>query len=113
MNKRDEQCNLARERMNELIKDKADLTKKEIAKQIGIQKSSLSQYLNGQNIPGEVNAKKMAEYFNVNYKWLQGDSDASKDDEIIDIINSRLSQLTIVQRQLILDVINNIIASDH
>lgn len=42
------------------------------AERVGIGKSSVSQYVNGTNFPGNIRAGKIAETFSVNPVWVMG-----------------------------------------
>lgn len=44
----------------------------EFAKRVGIGKSSVSQYVNGTNFPGNIRAKQIADAFYVEPMWVMG-----------------------------------------
>ena len=46
--------------------------KQDFAKAVGINKASVTQYTNGANAPGNMNAAKIAKYFHLNPLWVMG-----------------------------------------
>ena len=44
----------------------------ELADKSGVNKASISQYINGTHSPGNISAGKMAKHLNVNPVWLMG-----------------------------------------
>lgn len=52
--------------------DASGMTQQNLADRCGINKSSISQYVNGSNCPGTINAAKISDALNVNPVWLMG-----------------------------------------
>ena len=46
------------------------ITQDELAKQIGVDRTTVSGWLNGSSVPGKSNAHKLAEFFNVDENIL-------------------------------------------
>jgi len=57
------------------LRDEKHVPQEEVAKAVGITKSTLSKYELGKNEPGMMIAKRLADYFNVSFDWLVGYSD--------------------------------------
>lgn len=51
---------------------KNNMKAQELADRTGVNKSSISQYINGTHTPGDLSAIKMAKVLGVHYLWLQG-----------------------------------------
>lgn len=49
-----------------------DMTQQELANLSGINKASISQYINGRNRPNNISAHKMSRYLEVKPEWLMG-----------------------------------------
>lgn len=52
-----------------------NLRQKDLADKTGIQKSTISNYINGKRVPDVVNAYKMSKYLNVAPEYLMGEDD--------------------------------------
>lgn len=50
----------------------ADMSQQEMANRTGINKASISQYVNGKNVPSCMTADKIAQVFDVNPAWVMG-----------------------------------------
>lgn len=61
-----------RDRIIELIETRCGGSQQVFADRANIGKSSVSQYVNGTNTPGNVTAGKIASAFNVNPAWIMG-----------------------------------------
>lgn len=59
-------------RIRDLINEYCDGSQQRFAEKTGLNKGSVSQYVNGKNIPSEGNAAKIAEAFNVDCSWIMG-----------------------------------------
>ena len=57
------------------LRDEKNVSQEEVAKEVGITKSTLSKYELGKNEPGMMVAKRLADYFHVSFDWLVGHSD--------------------------------------
>lgn len=55
--------------------DEQGVTQTELCSQIGLGKSSVSQYLSGKNIPNAIRMGMLADALNVSIGWLSGDID--------------------------------------
>ena len=62
----------ARERIQLLIDEFCNGSQQAFADKSGVHKSSISQYINGKNIPSNLTAIKLCEPFGVNPAWLMG-----------------------------------------
>ena len=67
----------------------ANMKARELADKSGVNKSSISQYVNGTHAPSNINAGKMAKVLGVNPVWLMGydvpmNSDITTDEYYID-----------------------------
>ena len=60
------------ERIKYLIDTYCDGSQNEFARRVGIGKSSVSQYVNGTNFPGNKRAKQIADAFYVEPMWVMG-----------------------------------------
>lgn len=58
----------------------ADMKPQELSDLSGVNKSSISQYVNGSHKPSNVSAGRMADVLNVNPLWLMGFDCPMKDD---------------------------------
>lgn len=58
-------------RLKEALKD-ANLTQQELANKSGVNKSSISQYVNGHNSPSIDTAERLSKVLGVNPLWLMG-----------------------------------------
>lgn len=63
---------LSRERIIYLIDHFCDGNRMEFVRRTGINKSSVSQYVNGTNSPGNITAAKIGSAFNVDPMWVMG-----------------------------------------
>lgn len=62
----------ARQRIRQLIDQYCNGSQQELANKTGVAKASISQYVNGKNIPSNITAKKLCAPFGVNPAWLMG-----------------------------------------
>ena len=62
----------ARQRIKQIIDDMCNGSQQEFANRTGVAKASISQYVNGRNIPSNLTAKKMSAPFGINPAWLMG-----------------------------------------
>jgi len=54
------------------LREEKNLTLRELAEELKIGKSTLSEYENAQKDPSLMNAKKIADYFDESIDWLAG-----------------------------------------
>lgn len=59
-------------RIKQLIDDYCDGSQQRFVEKTGLNKGSVSQYVNGKNIPSASNANKIAEAFDVDPQWIMG-----------------------------------------
>lgn len=52
---------------------KHGINQQTLADESGVSKNSISQYVNGEHVPSNPNAVKMARYFGVDPLWLKGE----------------------------------------
>lgn len=62
----------ARQNITRLITERCDGSQQRFADKSGIGKSSVSQYVNGSNVPGNLTAEKIGRAFDVNPAWVMG-----------------------------------------
>lgn len=62
---------LSARRLREAMEDK-NLTQQELADKSGINKSSISQWINGKNVPGNFSAYDLSQVLDVAPEWLMG-----------------------------------------
>lgn len=62
----------AMERIRYLIDQFCDGSQQQFVDKTQINKASVSQYVNGKNVPSNITAAKIAGIFNVNPAWLMG-----------------------------------------
>ena len=60
-----------KERLSEMMRE-LDLTQADIVRRTGIQKGTLSNYLNGKRIPNQEQLSMLSDPYNVNPAWLMG-----------------------------------------
>lgn len=70
MQTKEDMKRLSRERIKELMEPFE--SQQDFADYCGISKFSLSQYVNGSNSPGNVNAARIANAFGINPLWVMG-----------------------------------------
>lgn len=59
-------------RIKGLIQTKCDGSQKKFADKTGLNVGSVSQYVNGRNVPSNLNAQKIAKAFDVEPEWVMG-----------------------------------------
>lgn len=62
--------NAIRKRIIKIIDDYCDGSQKAFVDRTGLNKGSVSQYVNGKNTPSWDNAKKIASAFNIDINWI-------------------------------------------
>lgn len=62
----------ARQRIKQLIEQYCDGSQQELSNKTGVAKASISQYVNGKNVPSNITAKKLSAPFGINPAWLMG-----------------------------------------
>lgn len=62
----------ARERIQQLIESECGGSQQEFGRRTGITKGSVSQYVNGRNVPSKSTAQKIAAAFSVDPAWVMG-----------------------------------------
>ena len=62
----------SRERINYLIATFCDGSQQRFSEKTKLNKASVSQYVNGKNLPGNITSAKIAQVFNVNPAWVMG-----------------------------------------
>ena len=98
---------------NERLKDlrrKAGLSQSELAKSIGVSKSSINMYERGEREPGLELLEAIADFFNVDMNYLLGKSDVISESSNIDIqFLTLLSSMTEEDKKWLLDLIQSIL----
>ena len=62
----------ARERIISLINEYCGGSQQQLSEKTGIGKASISQYVNGKNVPSNITAKKLCAPFKINPAWIMG-----------------------------------------
>ena len=62
----------SRERIVLLIAEYCDGSQQQLCERTGVSKASISQYVNGRNVPSNLTAKKICEPFGINPAWIMG-----------------------------------------
>lgn len=62
----------AQERIKQIIDSYFNGSQQELAERCNIHKASVSQYVNGKNVPSNLTAKKICDPLGVNPAWLMG-----------------------------------------
>ena len=62
----------SRERIIQLVTDYCNGSQQEFADKVNLNKASVSQYINGKNVPSNMTATKIATTFHVNPEWVMG-----------------------------------------
>ena len=99
---------IIKERLNEALQIRK-MTATELAKKSGINKSSLSRYLSGENIPRSLSIDKLSKALRVNPAWILGydvpmEDGVDTESDISPFSTDFLTKMTDVQQQLILEV---------
>ena len=80
-----------KERLNEALKIRG-MTAAELAQKSGLQKSSVSRYLSGENVPRSLAIGKMAEALSVSPAWLLGYDLTMEGEEIVHVDIEKLTE---------------------
>ncbi len=62
----------AKERIAYIINVYCNGSQQQLSEKTGINKGSISQYVNGRNVPSNITAKKIADCFNIEPAWVMG-----------------------------------------
>lgn len=96
---------------------RANLKPQDLANLSGVKKASISQYVNGSHIPGNINAGKMGIVLNVNPLWLMGFDVAmerknteNKAENDFDILH-KFSLLNERDKKIVSDMIDSMISN--
>lgn len=65
-----ERC--AMERINQIIAEYCDGSQQRFVERTKLNKASVSQYVNGKNVPSNITASRIAKAFNVDPAWIMG-----------------------------------------
>ncbi|MBR3634864.1 MAG: helix-turn-helix transcriptional regulator [Lachnospiraceae bacterium] len=60
------------QRIRKLIEDYCEGSQQRFVEKTGLNKGSVSQYVNGKNVPSLDNANKIASAFNIDSAWIMG-----------------------------------------
>ena len=58
------------QRIKKIIDDYCDGSQQRFVERTGLNKGSVSQYVNGKNVPSTSNAQKIADAFNIDVGWI-------------------------------------------
>lgn len=97
----------------------ANMKQQELADKSGLNKASISQYINGYNSPSNISSGKMAKILNVNPMWLMGFdvsaepktfniSEAENDFELV----GKYSLLGEADRKIVMNLINSLLEKE-
>ena len=81
-------------RLQGLLKE-TKTTRQQLATAIGVSHQSVTQWQSGQTIPEILKFKKIAEYFDVSYDYLLGDSKSKKNENVALVEDLGLSEKAI------------------
>ena len=70
-------------RVRRLIDDYCDGSQKKFVDKTGLNKGSVSQYVNGNNVPSWENAKKIATAFKIDVEWIMAVDTLHHSDDVI------------------------------
>jgi len=107
---------VSRERIIYIINEFCDGNRMELARRADIGKSSISQYVNGTNAPGNITAAKIGAAFGIDPMWIMGfdvpmrkgsAADTSNDDMDLQIMEL-YKNLPEEKKRLVLDLIKNL-----
>lgn len=103
-------------RLRQILQEK-DMKQQELSDKSGVSKASISQYMNGDIIPSNVSAGKMATVLDVNPVWLMGydipremksgAEQAAKDFDFF----QKYSSLTERDKQIVMDLMNSMLSN--
>lgn len=62
----------ARERITALINEYCNGSQQQLSEKTGVNKASISQYVNGKNVPSSLTAKRLCLPFRISPAWLMG-----------------------------------------
>ena len=62
----------SRQRIKQIIDEYCNGSQQEFSSRTGVAKASISQYVNGKNVPSNLTAKKLCSPFGINPAWLMG-----------------------------------------
>lgn len=113
---KNETTKITSKRLKEVL-DEFDMKPQELADKTGINKSSISQYVNGSHAPSNITAGKMAEVFKVNPVWLMGFDVEKRKEYSEESANSdydlskKMSQLSSRDKEIVLNMIDFMIST--
>ena len=96
------------------LRQREGLSQAELADRLGITKSAVSMYENGNRMPSYEMEERIADYFNVGIDFLRGNS--SNDDDLdpqTREIAKRVSRLNAYQKHLVEMMVNEMAGDPH
>lgn len=102
----------------QLALSNANIKSQELADRSGVGKASISQYVNGSHVPGNISAEKIGKILNVNPLWLMGfdvtmerkdtPAQAEKDFDIL----YKFSMLSSRDKKIVSDMIDSMLSKE-
>lgn len=102
-------ANISKTRIRQLINERCGGSQQTFADLVGINKASVSQYVNGRNAPTNITAKKIADVFNVSPAWIMGFNVPKYE---TNTTAEKLEALTPGQREVVEMLIDALLKSD-
>ena len=103
----------------QLALSNANMKPQELANLSGVKKASISQYVNGSHVPGNINAGKMGAVLNVNPLWLMGfdapmerKNNSTKAEKDFDILY-KFSMLNERDKKIVSDMIDSMLSGQE
>ena len=94
----------AQERIKKMIAERCGGSQQVFADLVGINKASVSQYVNGRNVPTNLTAEKIGKAFSVNPAWVMGfdvPEIVTEKDPRVEQIARKLGRLTASQLDVV------------
>lgn len=87
-----------------LILDNYNMRAQDLADKTGINKASISQYLNGTHKPSNITSKKIEEVTGVNYLWIMG----FDEEKVAELNRSNEKKINFERNDRLLYYLNNL-----
>lgn len=98
----------SQERIRQLIKERCGGSQQAFADRVGINKASVSQYVNGKNAPTNLTATKIALAFDVAPAWVMGFEVPPVD--MLNEITAKLERLSPHKLELVNNLIDTLLS---
>lgn len=93
-----------------MLRQKMNLTQKQLGKKLGLSNKTISNYENGDRQPDNETLLKLAEFFGVSVNYLLGETDNPKllDDTIVILTDKDLENMPPEVQETVLSIIDTI-----